>query len=107
MRLRATARLCMALFVIVLFIASSSAASKNVKIHGYVTQVSSPTSFEIEDYRIASDRDLVLDFDNAGPDVKFAVQDLRVGVEVQIVGVLDESTGELRAKSMKVDRRGL
>ncbi len=78
-------------------------STRNVKIHGYVTQVSSPTSFEIEDYRIASDRDLVLDFDNAGPDVKFALQDLRVGVEVQIVGVLDESTGELRAKSMKVD----
>ena len=27
-------------------------AAKNIKIHGYVTQVNSPTSFEIEDYRI-------------------------------------------------------
>ena len=77
--------------------------TKNIKIHGYVTQVSSATSFEIEDYRITSERGLVLDFDNEGADVKFALQDLRVGVEVQLGGMLDELTGELRAKSMKVD----
>jgi hypothetical protein len=76
---------------------------KNIKIHGYVTEISSPTSFEIEDYRITSGQDLALDFDNAGADVKFALQDLHVGVEVQITGVLDEATGELRAKSLKLD----
>jgi hypothetical protein len=78
-------------------------STKNVKIHGYVTQVISPTNFEIEDYRITSDQGLAFDFENAGPDVKFALQDLRVGVELQIEGMLDDSTGELKAKSIKID----
>jgi hypothetical protein len=87
----------------VLGIVPLAGATKNVKIHGYVTQVTSPTNFEIEDYRVTSDRGLALDFDNAGPDVKFVLQDLRVGVEVQIEGVLDDSTADLKAKSIKVD----
>lgn len=89
--------------VISLAVVPCSAQTKNVKIHGYVTQVTSPTDFEIEDYRITSDQAVELDFDNAGPDAKFALRDLRVGVELQITGVLDESTGELRAKSLKID----
>jgi Zn-dependent protease with chaperone function len=82
---------------------SSNAAPKNIKLHGYVTNVTSPNSFEIEDYKITSDQGLVLDFDNAGPDVKFALQDLRVGVDLQISGTLDDATGELKAKSIKID----
>jgi Zn-dependent protease with chaperone function len=78
-------------------------STKPVKIHGYVTQVTSPTNFEIEDYRITSDQGLALDFENAGPDVKFALQDLRVGVELQIEGTLDDSTAELKAKSIRID----
>src|SRR4029079_13259370 len=60
-------------------------------------------NFEIEDYRITSDQGLALDFENAGPDVKFALQDLRVGVELQIEGTLDDSTAELKAKSIRID----
>jgi Zn-dependent protease with chaperone function len=89
--------------VIALTTAPLSAATKAMKIHGYVTQVTSPTSFEIEDYRISSDQNVVLDFDNAGPDVRFALQDLRVGVELQIVGAFNDVTGELRAKLIKID----
>src|SRR3954470_22419600 len=91
------------MFVIALTVGLSAGDTRTVKIHGYVTQVASPTNFEIEDYRITSDQGVALDFDNAGPDVKFALQDLRVGVDLQISGVLDESTGELRAKSLKID----
>lgn len=83
--------------------ASVIAATKNVKIHGYVTEVTSPTNFAIEDYRVTSDQSLALDFDNTGPDLKFALQDLRVGVELEIAGLLDEATGELKAKSIKID----
>jgi Zn-dependent protease with chaperone function len=91
------------LAVITFTIIPSAASTRSVKIHGYVTQVTSSTSFEIEDYRVTSDQGLVLDLGNAGPDVKFALQDLRVGVELQIAGVLDDASGELRAKSIKID----
>ena len=76
---------------------------KDVKIRGYVTDVRSPTDFDIEDYRIRRDETFALDFENAGPDIKFNLSDVRVGVELEIRGQLDESTGELKAKSIRVD----
>ena len=92
-----------AIVLIVLGAVPVVGSPKTVKIHGYVTQVTSQTNFEIEDYRITSDQGLALDFENAGPDVKFALQDLHVGVELQIEGTLDDSTAELKAKSIKID----
>jgi Zn-dependent protease with chaperone function len=80
-----------------------STRTQRVKIHGYVTSMSSPTHFEIEDYRITSNDSLSLDFENAGPDVTFTARDVRVGLEVELSGELDEATGELNASSMKVD----
>ncbi len=41
---------------------------KDVKIRGYVTSVTSPTEFEIEDYRITKDQAFVLEFENASPE---------------------------------------
>jgi hypothetical protein len=76
---------------------------KEVKIRGYVTEFRSPTDFEIEDYRITRDTGFVLDFENASPDVTFQLQDIRVGVELEIKGLLDEQSGELKAKFIKVD----
>lgn len=83
--------------------AAQSPKLKEVKIRGYVTEVTSPTSFEIEDYRITRDEGFSLDFDNASPDVTFELEDIRVGVEVEIRGLLNQETGELKAKAMKVD----
>ena len=82
---------------------SLSAKPKDVKIRGYVTAVVSPTQFEIEDYRVSRDEGFVLDFENASPDLQFKVEDIRVGVELEIKGSLDDTTGELKAKSIKVD----
>jgi hypothetical protein len=76
---------------------------KEVKIRGYVTEVRSPTSFDIEDYRIQRDDDLSLDFDNASPEITFALSDIRVGVELEIRGLLNEHTRELRATAIRVD----
>lgn len=76
---------------------------KEIKIRGYVTDVRSPTSFDIEDYRIRRDEAFSLDFDNASPDVMFGLGDIRVGVELEIRGLLDEATNELHAKSIRVD----
>jgi hypothetical protein len=79
------------------------ARPKNVTIRGYVTSVNSPTEFEIEDYRIQRDEGFVLDLENADPDVRFRLEDIRVGVELEIRGVWYADTGALKASSIKVD----
>jgi Zn-dependent protease with chaperone function len=82
---------------------STVAKTKDVKIRGYVTAVTSPTQFEIEDYRISHDAQFALDFENSSPDIQFKIQDIRVGVELEIRGTLDDESGELKAKSISVD----
>jgi hypothetical protein len=76
---------------------------KDVNIRGYVTEFRSPTDFEIEDYRISRDEAFTLDFDNARPDINFGLNDIRVGVELEIRGQLNEATGDLKAQSIRVD----
>lgn len=76
---------------------------KDVKIRGYVTEFRSPTDFDIEDYRISRNEAFTLDFDNATPDITFGLNDIRMGVELEIRGRLNESTGELKAQSIRVD----
>lgn len=97
----------LALLVSLLLAFSVPALAKEKKIRGYVTKVISPTAFEIKDYRITKDINLVLEFekddddkDKAAPD--FRPEDIRVGTELEIRGEYDEKTGELRAKSIKV-----
>ena len=70
---------------------------RDVKIRGYVTEFRSPTSFDIEDYRISRDEGFVLDFENASPEITFSLDDIRVGVELEVRGQLNEATGELKA----------
>jgi hypothetical protein len=81
-------------------------AAKEKKLRGYVTAVHSPTSFEIEDYRITRDAASPLEFekeDDADKSpVDFRAEDIRVGTELEIVGDLDEKTNELRARSVRV-----
>jgi hypothetical protein len=76
---------------------------KDAKIRGYVTAVRSLTDFDIEDYRITREESFRLDFDNESPEVSFTLQDIRVGVELEIRGSLDETTGELHARAIRVD----
>ena len=76
---------------------------KSVTIRGYVTNVTSPTQFEIEDYRITRDSSFILDFENASPELQFKPEDIRVGVELAIKGTFNDETNELKATSIKVD----
>ena len=76
---------------------------KTVTIRGYVTEFRSPTSFDIEDYRITRGDVFALDLANAGPGITFNVNDIRVGVELEIRGLLNDQTGELKATSIRVD----
>jgi Zn-dependent protease with chaperone function len=82
---------------------AQQAKLRDVKIRGYVTEFRSPTDFDIEDYRITRDQNFVLDFENASPEITFALNDIRVGVELEIKGQFNEATGDLKAKSIRVD----
>jgi hypothetical protein len=84
---------------------TSTCPAKEVKIHGFVTNVNSPTSFEIDDYKITRDISLVLDIekDESGEaKATFNPEDIRVGTELEIKGDFDAATGELKASSIKV-----
>ncbi len=87
-----------------LIVCALSTCAKEIKIHGYVTNVISPTQFEIEDYRITRDSSLILDLEKkeAEEPVQFRPEDIRVGTELEIKGDYDDKSGELHAKSIKV-----
>ncbi len=91
-----------ALVVVLAFV--PSAFAKSIKIRGFVTNVVSPTSFEIEDYRIMRDLDLILEFDKGDTDepIEFDPGEIRIGTELEIKGEFNEQTGELRARSIKL-----
>jgi hypothetical protein len=76
---------------------------KEIKIHGYVTALNSPTSFDIEDYRITRDDSFKLEFENTSPDLSFKIEDVKVGTELEIKGSYDAASSELHASSIKVD----
>src|SRR4029077_18126684 len=76
---------------------------KDVRIRGYVTVVNSATQFEIEDYRITPEEGFVLDFETSSSALRFNLEDRRVRVELEIKGSFNDATGELKAKSIKVD----
>lgn len=82
---------------------AQEAKLKDVKIRGYVTEFRSPTDFDIEDYRITRADAFTLDFENASPEISFGLNDIRIGVELEIRGQLNQATGELKARSMRVD----
>lgn len=102
-------RRCITLLLCLGFLSSSAVHSasfvkiKEIKIRGYVTAVNSPTSFEIEDYRITKDEKVDLEFENLSKEINFRIEDVRVGTELEIKGDYDEDKGELKAKKIKID----
>jgi len=89
----------------ILLLCTGTALGKDVKIHGFVTTVNSQTTFEIDDYKITRDMQLILEVEkdeSGGATASFNPEDIRVGTELEIRGDWNESTGELRAKSIRV-----
>jgi len=81
------------------------AAAKEVTIHGFVTDVKSPTTFTIDDYTITRDQKVTLDLSAPEGDKTppaFSPEDIRIGTELEVKGELDEPSGQLKAKSVKV-----
>src|SRR5688572_28807057 len=95
--------LCAFVFLSITPVASTQKKLKAMKILGYITEVHSPTSFEIEDYRITRDESVILEFENQSAEVNFKIEDLRVGTLVEISGLYHEAANELKATQMKVD----
>ncbi len=88
----------------VIIIAGTLCTAKDYKIRGFVTSITSPTSFDIDDYRITRDNALSLEVEKDSDDgaaASFKPEDIRVGTELEIKGDYDESTGVLTAKSIK------
>jgi hypothetical protein len=93
------------LVLCVIVVAGSLCSAKDYKIHGFVTSITSPTSFDIDDYRITRDNTLSLEIEKDSDDgaaASFKPEDIRVGTELEIKGNYDESTGVLTAKFIKV-----
>jgi hypothetical protein len=91
--------------MVFLLFAGSTALAKDVTIHGFVTVVNSPTNFEIDDYKVTHANTILIDVDTEGaakPSGPLKPEDIRVGMELEVKGEYDESSGELKAKSVKV-----
>ena len=86
------------------FCVLNSSAAKDVTIHGFVTAINSPTSFEIDDYKVTHDKTVSLDLEKQADNSQDAFQpeDIRIGTELEIKGEYDEASGELKARSIKV-----
>jgi len=90
------------LSILALLVIAFPSAGKNVRVRGYVTEVQSPTSFEIDDYRVMRDESLVLDFEKEDENTEDLPKDIRVGTELEVKGEYDQNTHELKAQSIKV-----
>ena len=75
-----------------------------ITIRGYVTNIVSPTAFEIEDYHIDRNPDLVLEIENTKSTEAIYVGpvDLRIGTEVKVIGIYDEKSDRVQAHSIYV-----
>src|SRR5690349_21129352 len=76
---------------------------KEIRIVGYITEFHSSNSFEVEDYRISRDESVILEFENQHADIFFKQSDLRIGTLVEIRGLFDEASNELKATKIKLD----
>ena len=82
---------------------TAAGKTKKVKIRGFITNIISPTSFEIDEYKITKDSTVVFDFENQDVGVQFKPEDIRIGTEIEVQGLLDEETDELKATKVTID----
>ena len=81
-----------------------TALAKDVTIHGFVTAVQSPTSFEIDDYKVRGGKSVSIDVDSSegGKQAAFKLDQIRIGTELEVKGEFDEQSSELQAKSIRL-----
>jgi len=91
--------------ILCVFALGPGVLAKDVTVHGFVTTVNSPTSFEVDDYKVTRDHKVLLDLEKQPNDKSLTTvrpEDIRVGTELEIKGEYDEESGELKAKSIKL-----
>lgn len=77
----------------------SASQAKKITLHGFVTAVHSPTSFEVDDYKITDDTASASAEKSARvPELKPG--QLRIGLEVEIKGEIDEPGNDVRATAI-------
>jgi len=100
-------RICAGLLSVLAFFTVLSieipAAVKQIKIHGYITNVVSPTVFEIDDVKVSRSESLIFNLENQDAAVQFKPENIRVGTEIEVEGMLDAETNELKASKVTVD----
>jgi len=101
-----TASLCLvAFFINYQPVKSSNGKIKEIEIKGYITQVNSPSSFEIDDYKITLDGKYDVELQNIEDKaIKFdpAVH-IRIGTLVRIKCRVDTETLAAKVKEIKID----
>ena len=95
-----------ALLVLATLLCAGPAFADELTVHGFVTAVHSPDSFEIDDYKITCRPNLTFKVQrnqlDASAPAAFNRRDVRVGAELEVQGVYNKSSNELRASSVKV-----
>jgi hypothetical protein len=93
------------LFFIAPITHSSPVKTKDIEIKGYITQVNSPSSFEIDDYKITLDGKYDVDLQNVeSKAIKFDPKvHIRVGTLVKMKCKINPETLEARVEEIKID----
>jgi hypothetical protein len=84
---------------------TSLGSAKRISIHGFVTAVHSPTSFEIDNYKVTDETAAYAKLKNERA-VTLKPGMLRVGLEVEVKGDYERNTGELKAHEIKAVEEG-
>src|SRR5581483_5753235 len=93
-----------AVLVFPTLLAVAAGGPRNIKLRGYITELRSQNSFDIDDYRVSRESTLSLEFEKdeeAGSEVELP-GDLRIGSEVEIKGEYDTESHQLTARSIKI-----
>jgi hypothetical protein len=79
------------------------AEGKQTTVKGYITNVTSPTTFEIDYYKVSRDESVKMELVHESPELRFKPEDIRVGAEVEVNGDYNALTDDLKANKIKID----
>jgi Domain of unknown function (DUF5666) len=79
------------------------AEGKQTTVKGYITNVTSTNTFEIDYYKVSRDESVKMELVHESPELKFKPEDIRVGAEVEVSGNYNALTDDLKAAKIKID----
>ena len=89
------------IYLSLLCLVASSCSAKKISVHGYVTAVHSPRTFEIDSYKVTDETAAYAKAQRWHHPVTVDPALLRIGLEVEVKGEYDRDTGELKAHAIK------